>query len=128
MNTDKYANLKALAAGETNDTTTSDIRFWTHEPNQPLIGEIVGFDSFEHPRYGTQKTVIVERDTGEKVSAILTRYLENGMAIKDGQVGDLVLIEKLGQERSQHGNTFNRFRFVLEKVKPSPTDELNFFR
>jgi hypothetical protein len=128
MNADKYAKLKAIAAGEIKDTTTmsSDIRFWTHEPHQPLIGEIVGFDSFEHPRYGTQKTVIVQRETGETVSAILTKYLENGMQLKNGQIGDLVLIEKQGQKLSQHGNTYNDFQFVLEKVNQSSTDELDF--
>lgn len=113
---DKYAHLKAIAAGEVKaPSLSSDIRFWTHEPHQPLIGEILGFDSFDHPQYGRQETVIVEREDGEVVSAILTNYLQNGMQMQNGNVGDLVLIEKQGQERSKYGKMFNRFRIVIEK-------------
>lgn len=114
--TNKFAHLKAISAGTASAPVLSaDIKFWTHEPFQPLIGEIVGFNSFEHPSYGTQQTVIVERETGEVVSAILTSYLEKGMAIQNGQIGDLVLIEKQGQKRSKNGMTYNEFSFVVQK-------------
>ena len=116
-NTDKFAHLNAIAAGTASaPALASDIKFWSHEFNQPLIGTILGFDEFKHERYGIQKTVIVERESGDVVSAILTPYLQNGMAIQNGEIGDLALIEKLGQERSQRGNTFNRFRLVIEKT------------
>jgi hypothetical protein len=49
------------------------------------------------------------------VSAILTEYLQNGMAMQNGEIGDLVLIEKQGQERSKYGKTFNKFQFVIKK-------------
>ena len=52
-NTDKFAHLKAIAAGEIKaPSLSSDIWFWTYEPYQPLMGEILGFDSFDHPQYG----------------------------------------------------------------------------
>lgn len=115
-NNDKFARLKAIASGEiAAPVLSSEIRFWTHEPHRPLMGTIVGFDSFEHPRYGTQRTVIIERDTSEVVSAILTNYLQNGIAMQDGEIGDLILIEKQGQEVSKHGNTYNKFRLVVDK-------------
>ena len=115
-NTDKFAHLNAISAGKIPaPALASDIRFWTHERYQPLIGTILGFDSFEHERYGKQQTVIVERESGEVVSAILTKYLENGMAIQDGQIGDLVLIEKKDQKRSKNGMTYNEFQFVVQK-------------
>lgn len=94
---------------------SSNVLFWKHNPHEPLIGTIVGFDEFEHPAYGLQKAVIVERENGEVVSAILTDYLKNGMRMQQGEIGDLVLIEKQGQERSKNGKTFNRFRFVIDK-------------
>lgn len=113
---DKYAHLKAIAAGEVKAPVLSnEIQFWTHEPHKPLIGEILGFDSFDHPQYGRQETVIVQRENDEVVSAILTTYLQNGMQMQNGEVGDLVLIEKQGQERSKYGKMFNRFRIVIEK-------------
>lgn len=116
-NDDKFAHLKAIAAGiAPAPALSSDIKFWKHEPHQPLIGTILGFDSFEHERYGKQQTVIVEREAGEVVSAILTSYLEKGMAIQNGSVGDLVLIEKQGQKRSQRGNTYNEFQLVVQKT------------
>jgi hypothetical protein len=113
---DKFARLKAMVSGEMDKPTlASDIRFWAHEPNQPLMGTILGFDTFEHPSYGRQETVIVERDNGEVVSAILTNYLQNGMQLQHGCVGDLVFIEKLGQERSKNGKTFNKFQMLIDK-------------
>ena len=113
---DKFARLKAMASGEIQaPALASDIRFWAHEPKQPLLGTILGFDSFEHPSYGRQETVIVKRDTGEVVSAILTNYLQNGMQMQSGEVGDLIFIEKLGQERSKTGKTFNKFQIVIDK-------------
>lgn len=108
--------LKAIASGEIPaPVLSSDIRFWSHNPHEPLIGTIVGFGEFDHSAYGNQKTVIVEKEDGEVVSAILTEYLQNGMAIQNGEIGDLVLIEKQGQERSKYGKTFNRFQFVIQK-------------
>ena len=114
---DKFAHLKAIAAGELSaPALSSDVKFWTHEPHNPLIGTILGFDRFDHGQYGTQQTIIVERENGEVVSAILTPYLQNGMSIQNGEIGDLVLIEKLGQERSKFGKVFNKFRMVVDKV------------
>ncbi len=108
--------LRAIAAGDIPaPVLSSDIRFWSHIPYEPLIGTIVGFGDFDHSSWGYQKTVIVEKEDGEIVSAILTDYLQKGMVIQDGEIGDLVLIEKQGQERSKHGKTFNRFQFVVKK-------------
>lgn len=113
---DGFAYLKAIAAGDIPAPTLSlDVKFWAHEPHNPLIGSIVGFSQFEHSAYGTQKTVIVEREHGDVVSAILTDYLQKGMVMQNGEIGDLILIEKQGQKRSQHGKTFNKFQFVIQK-------------
>jgi hypothetical protein len=117
VESDKFAHLKAIAAGELSaPALSSDVKFWSHEPHNPLIGTILGFDQFDHGQYGTQQTIIVERENGEVVSAILTPYLQNGMSIQNGEIGDLVLIEKLGQERSKFGKVFNKFRMVVDKV------------
>jgi len=114
---DRFAHLKAIAAGELSaPALSSEVKFWSHDPHNPLIGAILGFDQFDHGQYGTQQTIIVERENGEVVSAILTPYLQNGMSIQNGEIGDLVLIEKLGQERSKFGKVFNKFRMVIDKV------------
>jgi hypothetical protein len=108
--------LKAIASGEVQaPALASDVRFWSHEDFQPLIGKILGFDGFEHPSYGKQETVIVERENSEVVSAILTGYLQTGMAMQGGDIGDLILIEKQGKAQSKHGKTFNKFRLVIQK-------------
>ena len=114
---DKFAHLKEIAAGELSaPALSSEVKFWSHEPHNPLIGMILGFDEFDHQQYGKQQTIIVERENGEVVSAILTPYLQNGMSMQNGEIGDLVLIEKLGQERSKFGKVFNKFRMVVDKV------------
>jgi len=108
--------LKAIAAGAISaPVLSSEIKFWTHEPHEPLIGKIVEFSEFEHEAYGPQKTVIVERENGDVVSAILTGYLQKGMVIQNGEIGDMVLIEKQGQERSKYGKAFNKFQLVVKK-------------
>ena len=117
VESDRFAHFKAIAAGELSaPALSSDVKFWSHDPHNPLIGTILGFDQFDHGQYGTQQTIIVERENGEVVSAILTPYLQNGMSMQNGEIGDLVLIEKLGQERSKFGKVFNKFLMVIDKV------------
>ena len=111
---DKFAKLKAIAAGEA--TAPSFPSIWTHEIDKPLIGTIKEFSQFEHDRYGTQETVIVELESGERVSAILNSYLSTGMHIQHAEVNDSVLIQLLGKERNSHGTTFNKFSLVVEKT------------
>jgi hypothetical protein len=116
INNDKFARLKAIAEGrELPPNTSSELIHWNHIPHQPLIGTIRGFDEFEHPQFGRQETVIVERENGEMVSAILTEYLQKGMMIQNGEIGDDVLILKQNQERSKNGKIFNRFLMVIDK-------------
>jgi hypothetical protein len=113
---DGFAYLNAVASGEIPaPTLSSDIAYWTHEQHKPLIGKILEFGEFKHDAYGPQKTVIVERENGDVVSAILTEYLQNGMFMQGGEIGDLVLIEKLGKEQSKYGKTFNKFQLVVQK-------------
>ena len=39
---DKFARLKAMVSGEIQaPVLASDIRFWAHEPKQPLLGTIL---------------------------------------------------------------------------------------
>lgn len=111
---DKFAELKAIAKGEATAPLPS---IWTHEINKPLMGTIKGFSSFHHDRYGQQETVIVELESGESVSAILTPYLITGMRLQNAEVNDLVLIQLLGKEQSNHGNSFNKFNLVVQKAR-----------
>jgi len=113
MNENRFARLKAIAAGE--NTAPSLPAIWTHDIGTPLLGIIKGFSQFEHDQYGTQDTVIVERESGELVSAILNNYLRNGMQIQQAEVGDLILIQLLGKERSNNGSMFNKFTLVIDK-------------
>jgi hypothetical protein len=115
-NNDKFAKLKAIAAGESVENTSLP-EIWKHEIGNPLIGTIRDFSNFEHDRFGTQETVIVELESGEQVSAILTPYLSTGMKIKHAEAGDLVLIQLLGKEKSPNGSVFNKFNLVIEKAR-----------
>jgi hypothetical protein len=109
---DKFAKLKAMAAGE---LTEQQPIHWQHEEHKPLIGTIKGFGEFHHDRYGPQKTVIVERENGEVVSAFMNAYIANGMERSHARPGDLVLIQLLGKAKSQDGNQFNQYQVHVEK-------------
>jgi len=89
MSHNKFAKLKAIAAGEMAHPLPA---IWVHEINKPLIGRIKGFSSFHHDRFGMQETVIVELESGELVSAILNGYLIDGFRRQDAEVNDFLLI------------------------------------
>ncbi|MDO9106714.1 MAG: hypothetical protein Q7U57_17345 [Methylovulum sp.] len=110
---DKFAKLKAMAAGE---LTVQQPIHWHHEEHKPLIGTIKGFGEFIHDRYGLQKTIIVERENGEVVSAFMNAYIANGMERSHAQPGDRVLIQLLGKAKSQDGNQYNQFLVYVEKA------------
>lgn len=107
-----YDKLKVIAAGKgAQDSPT----IWVHEVGNPLIGRIKGFSNFQHDRFGLQKTVIVELESGELVSAILNGYLEEGIRRKQARVNDFVLIQLLGKSSTNSGISFNRFQFEVMK-------------
>lgn len=113
---DKFARLKAIAAGESEPAAASSFpEIWKHEVDKPLIGTFLGFSSFEHERFGLQETAIVETENGQRVSAILNNYLSNGMQIQCAEPGDSVLIQLLGKEKGENGVIFNKFRLVVDK-------------
>ncbi|MFZ4860394.1 MAG: hypothetical protein ACOYL3_28890 [Desulfuromonadaceae bacterium] len=110
---DKFAELKAISSGK---ATSKHPTYWNHEIDKPLIGTIKEFSTFQHDRFGQQDTVIVELESGELVSAILTPYLSSGMRMQNASVNDLVLIQLLGKDRINNGNTFNKFNLVVRKA------------
>jgi hypothetical protein len=111
-NKDKFAKLKAMACGEVSSQQPTP---WQHEVNKPLIGTILGFGEFHHDRYGPQKTIIVERENGEVVSAFMNAYVSNGMERQNAEPGDLVLIQLLGKAQNHHGGSYNQFQCYVDK-------------
>jgi hypothetical protein len=116
-NTDKFARLRTLESGQTttaqNVGNNNQARNWNYEKDGNVMGTITGFNSFEHPQFGEQHTVIVRlADTNELVSAFLNGWLQEGMRRQNAQVGDLILIQFLGK---QLGERFNRFNLEIEK-------------
>jgi hypothetical protein len=111
---DKFARLKAIASGQNPETAaTQDIKFWSFEKDGNILGTITEFNSFVHPQYGEQHTVIVRlADSNELVSAFLTGWLQEGMRRQRAEVGDLILIQFLGKHP---GERFNRFHLEIEK-------------
>ena len=121
-NTDKFARLRTLESGQTttaqNVGNNNQARNWSYEKDGNVMGTITGFNSFEHPQFGEQHTVIVRlADTNELVSAFLNGWLQEGMRRKRADVGDLVLIQFLGKQPSER---FNRFHLDIEKPNHDP--------
>jgi hypothetical protein len=114
-NFDQFVRLRAIASGQT--TVSTEARFWNFEKDGNLMGTITGFNSFEHPKYGEQHTVLVRlADTNELVSAFLSGYLQEGMSRSNAQVGDLVLIRFFGKHPDER---FNRFQLEIQKTDPN---------
>ncbi|TAK61871.1 hypothetical protein [Methylobacter sp.] len=115
-NNDKFAKLRAIASGQATASTAPDVRFWNFERDGNIMGTITGFNSFTHPVYGEQHTVIVRlAESGELVSAFLSGWLQEGMNRKQAAVGDLILIQFFGK---QAGERFNRFHLEIQKDQP----------
>jgi hypothetical protein len=113
---DKFENLRAIESGQATPSSTQAIRFWNFERDGNILATIVEFNSFTHPTYGEQHTVIVRlAKSDELVSAILTGWLQEGMRRKQAAVGDLILIQFFGR---QVGERFNRFNLEIDKAQP----------
>jgi hypothetical protein len=112
---DKFARLRVIASDQ---TTIPNVRFWSYEKDGDIMGTIISFNSFEHPKYGEQHTVVVRlADTNELISTFLNGWLYEGINRQNAQVGDLILIQFLGK---QPGERFNRFHLEIEKPNHDP--------
>jgi hypothetical protein len=112
---DKFAKLRAIDSGQATASTVQNVRFWSYEKDGNLMGTIIKFDSFTHPSFGEQHTVIVRMESNELVSAFLNSWLQEGMSRKQAAVGDLILIQFFGR---QAGERFNRYHLEIEKAQP----------
>lgn len=112
---DKFAKLRAIESGQAIASKAPNVRFWNYEKNGNIMGTIVDFNSFPHPVFGEQRTVIVSlADSNELVSAFLNDYLQEGLHRKQAVVGDLILIMFLGRQADER---FNRYHLEIEKVQ-----------
>ncbi len=111
---DKFSRLKAIQQNQdVQSIAGQNLIFWDYDRDGDIIGTIVEFNSFPHPKYGMQHTVVVRlADSNELISAFLSGWLQEGMRRQQASVGDLVLIKYLGK---QPGETFKRFHLVIEK-------------
>ncbi|WP_340124191.1 hypothetical protein [Methylobacter svalbardensis] len=114
-NNDKFAKLRAIESGQVSVSTAPDVRNWSFEKDGNIMGTITGFDSFTHPSFGEQRTVIVRLESGEVISAFLNGYLQQGMDRQQAAVGNLVLIQFFGKPA---GERFNRYHLVIQKDQP----------
>ena len=65
------------------------------------MGTIIKFDSFTHPSFGEQHTVIVRlAESNELVSGFLNSWLQEGLS------------------RKQAGERFIRYHLEIEKAQP----------
>ena len=112
----KYSNLLDIAEGRVEvPVIARPVVYWTYEVNKPLIGTIAEFGEFTHKEYGLLDTIIIERETGELVSAILTKSLNMLLKAQKGTIGDKILIVKRGEDMSPAGKTYNKFQLVIDK-------------
>ena len=111
---DKFSKLRAIESGQATASTAPDVRFWSYEKDGNLMGTIIKFDSFTHPSFGEQHTVIVRMESNELVSAFLNSWLQEGLSRKQASVGDLILIQYFGK---QAGERFIRYNLEIEKTQ-----------
>ncbi len=103
---DKFAKLRARATGQAPETTGQNVRNWSFEKDGDMMGAITGFNSFTHPSFGEQRTVQVQLESGEVISAYLNGYLQQGMDRQQAAVGDLVLIQFFGKHPTGRHNLY----------------------
>ena len=112
---DKFSKLRAIQSGQATTSTAPKVRFWSFERDGDIIGTIIGFNSFTHPIFGEQHTIIVRlAESDELISAILSGWVQDELSRKQAAVGDLILLQFFGKPP---GERYNLFNVEIEKTQ-----------
>ena len=88
---------------------------------QPLEGEslfevITGVEAVDHPRFGQQFQLCLKDKTGQSFRIWLSKYLQQGLLMKNAQPNDLVGISYHGKRKGSNGSEYHAYQLTIEKA------------
>ena len=94
--------------------TSSPIETWEPEPNDSLVGVLIGSQVAVGP-YGPGDQILIKSEDGTVTSAWLTAWLKTNMIAKGAERGDLVALTFLGKKQGQSGHHYNAYSLEIDK-------------
>ena len=89
---------------------------WSPEPGNSLVGCYAGYQTVEHPKYGTQFQILI-RDEHDKVTAVWANtWIRNNLKAQGLAMGDFVAITYLGQRPLAAGGYYKAYSIVVDKL------------
>jgi hypothetical protein len=114
-NTPALLSTRLNALKQRAATTTAQTNRWKPTAGETIAGVVVGGETFNHPLYGSQNAILLETDSGV-VSVVANNYIQTALKNQNAERGDLCAITFLGQGVNKHGNKFNRYNVIVEKM------------
>lgn len=104
---DRFAALRAK-------TTTQSI-VWKPEPNEQLIGEIIGHQKATGA-FGLQPQMLVRTEEGDVIAVWLNQWLLTALQNQGAEEGDLLALTFNGTKESPRGSKYHSYSLVIDKV------------
>ena len=89
---------------------------WTPAEGDTVLGIIIGVEPVNHPTFGQQFQLCVRDKTGSVIRVWLSKYLQNGLLMKNAQPDDLVAITFQGKRKTSRGSDYNSYQLTIEKA------------
>lgn len=94
--------------------TVQAIELWQPEPNDSLIGVLVGHQKAVGT-YGENYQILIKDESGAITAAWLTQWLKENLRVQGADVGDLIALTFLGKKQSPAGRFYNAYSLIVDK-------------
>jgi|CXWL01.1.fsa_nt_gi hypothetical protein len=94
--------------------TAQAIELWQPEPNDSLIGVLVGHQKAVGT-YGENYQILVKDESGSITAAWLTQWLKENLRVQGADTGDLIALTFLGKKQSPAGRFYNAYSLIVDK-------------
>lgn len=104
--------MNALKQRATQNTTAE---IWQPLAGDTLIGVLIGSETTQHPIYGQQRLMLVQKENGEVVKVWLSKWLIENLRAQDAQQHDLIALTFGGKHRTSNGREYNAYNLIVDK-------------
>lgn len=104
---DRFAALRAK-------TATQSI-VWKPEPNEVLIGEIIGHQKATGA-FGLQNQMLVRTEDGDVIAVWLNQWLVGALQAQGAEEGDLLALTYHGKKESPRGSKYHSYSLAIDKA------------
>jgi hypothetical protein len=88
---------------------------WKPEPNEVLIGEIIGHQKATGA-FGLQSQMLVRTEDGDVIAVWLNQWLLTALQVQGAEEGDLLALTYHGKKQSPRGASYHSYSLVIDKA------------